>query len=202
MTGSKTLRSRLAGAGALLAVGVLVAGCGSSASSDGGGSSAAASGSHASGTPAADRALTIAITSGSHGPHLVGPDRRAIYLWEADRGGMSRCSGACAASWPPVIAKSKPSTGAGVKTRDLGLIRRSGGARQVTYAGHPLYYYAGDAAPGQTSGQGSDGFGARWWLVSPSGSAITGGHSSSSASLYPSAGSAASTGSSGSSGGW
>ncbi len=58
-------------------------------------------------------------------------------------------------------------------TADLGTITRSGGVKQVTYKGHPLYYFSGDSHPGQTSGQGSSAFGAKWWLVSPSGASIT-----------------------------
>jgi Secreted repeat of unknown function len=56
---------------------------------------------------------------------------------------------------------------------DLGTITRSDGSKQVTYDGHPLYYFSGDSGAGTASGQGSDGFGAKWWLVSPSGSDVT-----------------------------
>jgi len=61
----------------------------------------------------------------------------------------------------------------GAKASDLGTITRSDGSKQVTYDGHPLYYFSGDSGPGTAAGQGSDGFGAKWWLVSPSGSDIT-----------------------------
>ncbi len=60
------------------------------------------------------------------------------------------------------------------KASDLGTITRSDGTKQVTYDGHPLYYFVGDSAAGQTNGQGSDNFGAKWWLVAPSGAEITG----------------------------
>ena len=69
----------------------------------------------------------------------------------------------------------------------LGTISRGGGSRQVTYAGHPLYYFAGDTSSGDTKGQGSTGFGARWWIVSPAGKPITG---SPGAGSQPSGGSA------------
>jgi hypothetical protein len=55
----------------------------------------------------------------------------------------------------------------------LGIITRSDGGKQVTYDGHPLYYFSGDSGPGQANGQGSDGFGAKWWLVSPAGAGVT-----------------------------
>ena len=97
----------------------------------------------------------------------------------------------------------------GAKTADLGTITRSDGTKQVTYSGHPLYYFAGDSGPGQTNGQGSDNFGAKWWLVAPAGAKITvadaaasAGSSSSSAPASSSGSSAggSSTGSAG--GGW
>jgi hypothetical protein len=61
----------------------------------------------------------------------------------------------------------------GAKASDIGTITRSDGTKQVTYDGHPLYYFAGDSIPGMASGQGSDGFGAKWWLVAPTGSDVT-----------------------------
>ncbi len=109
----------------------------------------------------------------------------------ADAKGMSSCSGACAKAWPPLTTKGKPIASGSVKASQLGTIKRSDGTEQVTYDGHPLYYFD-RATPraGTTNGQGSDAFGAKWWLVSPSGSAITssgaqastGGSSSSSSS--------------------
>jgi hypothetical protein len=56
---------------------------------------------------------------------------------------------------------------------NLGTTGGGSGAQQVTYAGHPLYYFAGDQGDGQTNGEGSTAFGAAWWVVSPSGTAIT-----------------------------
>lgn len=179
MTQLTTIRTKSAAALAAVGVAGLVAACGSSAHANHQGS--------ASASPAADRTLQISVTSG----HLTGPGDRAIYLWEADRRDKSNCSGACAAAWPPVLSKSKPAAGHGVRSKDLSTIARGGGKRQVTYDGHPLYYFAGDRR-GTTSGQGSDGFGAKWWLVSPSGAAITSSHSSAKSS----------TGGSSSSGGW
>ena len=55
----------------------------------------------------------------------------------------------------------------------LATITRSDGSKQVAYGGHPLYYFAGDSATGDTNGEGVDGFGAKWWVVSPSGASIT-----------------------------
>jgi predicted lipoprotein with Yx(FWY)xxD motif len=87
---------------------------------------------------------------------------------------MSSCSGACAKVWPPLLSTATPAAAGGVNASDIATITRSNGTKQVTYKGHPLYYYVGDRSAGSTSGQGSDSFGAKWWLVAPSGGAIIG----------------------------
>jgi predicted lipoprotein with Yx(FWY)xxD motif len=115
----------------------------------------------------------IKTTAGSTGAFLTDSSGHAVYLWVKDGHNMSACSGACAGAWPPVTAKGSVTAGGSVKASDLGTITRSDGTKQVTYDGHPLYYFAGDSSAGQTSGQGSDGFGAKWWLVAPSGAQIT-----------------------------
>jgi predicted lipoprotein with Yx(FWY)xxD motif len=85
---------------------------------------------------------------------------------------MSACSGDCAHDWPPLTTAGMPTAGGAAKASLLGTIKRADGTREVTYAGHPLYYFAGDSAPKQTNGQGSDSFGSPWWVVSPAGQAI------------------------------
>jgi hypothetical protein len=72
-----------------------------------------------------------------------------------------------------VQASGTVAAGGSAMASDLGSITRSDGTKQVTYNGHPLYYYSGDSGPGQANGQGNDGFGAKWWLVDPSGSDVT-----------------------------
>jgi predicted lipoprotein with Yx(FWY)xxD motif len=96
-----------------------------------------------------------------------------VYLWVKDTGDASACTGACAGAWPPVTATGTVTASGSAKASDLGTITRSDGTKQVTYDGHPLYYFSGDSGPGTASGQGSDGFGAKWWLVAPSGSDVT-----------------------------
>jgi len=107
------------------------------------------------------------------GPMLVDGQGRTLYRWQADTRPTSRCSGACAQAWPPVTTMASVRSGAGVQPSLLGLVKRGGGSAQVTYAGHPLYRFAGDTAAGQDRGQGSRAFGARWWAVAPRGAAIT-----------------------------
>ena len=99
-----------------------------------------------------------------------------VYAFEADKGTKSACFGACAAAWPPVTTTSTHITVAGGAARSLvGQTTRPGGQRQLTYAGHPLYTFAGDASPGATNGQGSEAFGARWDVLTPEGQEVIGG---------------------------
>jgi len=72
-----------------------------------------------------------------------------------------------------VTATGSVTASGSAKASDLGTITRSDGTKQVTYDGHPLYFFVGDSGPGTAKGQGSDGFGAKWWLVSPAGSDVT-----------------------------
>jgi predicted lipoprotein with Yx(FWY)xxD motif len=116
------------------------------------------------------------------GTYLTDGTGRTIYLWVKDPTGKSMCEGPCAKYWPPVTAVGTVTAGGSAVSADLGTITRSDGTKQVTYNGHPLYYFLGDAStPGKTTGQGSDGFGAKWWLVAPSGASITAAGSGSTA---------------------
>ena len=98
---------------------------------------------------------------------------KAVYVWAKDTGDMSNCNGACASAWPPVTTTATATAAGSANASDIGTITRSDGTKQVTYDGHPLYYFAGDSGSGTASGQGSDGFGAKWWLVAPTGSDVT-----------------------------
>jgi predicted lipoprotein with Yx(FWY)xxD motif len=103
---------------------------------------------------------------------LVAGHGRTLYLFEKDKGGKSSCYGRCATFWPPVLTSGKPLAGPGAKASLLGMTRRSNGSAQVTYAGHPLYRFLEDKKPGQTKGEGSDAFGAEWYVLSPAGKKI------------------------------
>ncbi len=127
--------------------------------------------------------LTVKTESGPLGRYLADSSGRALYLFASDTGSKSTCAGACAAAWPPLIDKGSASAADGASAGDIATITRPDGAKQVTYAGHPLYYFAGDSAAGQTNGQGVDGFGALWWLVAPSGQKITAATASQSPSM-------------------
>jgi predicted lipoprotein with Yx(FWY)xxD motif len=166
----------------VLAVGasaVLLAACGGNSSGGGGssGSSGAAS-KYGGGTTAASAkpAAKVALTTehSNLGTMLTDGAKRTVYLFEKDAHGRSACAGACTGIWPPLTVGggAKPVAGKGVSAQLLGTTARPGGGRQVTYAGHPLYYYAADQHPGQTGGQGLDQFGAEWYVLAPKGTAI------------------------------
>ncbi|MDP9259419.1 MAG: hypothetical protein M3Q31_23105 [Actinomycetota bacterium] len=114
----------------------------------------------------------LALSRSHLGSILVDNQGRTLYLFEKDRRGRSSCDGACSTYWPPLLTHGKPAAAGGVKKSLLGVTRRAGGATQVTYAGHPLYRFTGDAKPGQTSGQNSHAFGADWYVVSAAGKKI------------------------------
>jgi predicted lipoprotein with Yx(FWY)xxD motif len=177
--------------GVPVAAGLLAAACGTAAGSTTAGSTPA-------GTPASGSATATVIEShaGSAGSFLTNGSGRAVYLWAADSMNKSTCSGACAGAWPPVTATGQVTAADGAKAAELGTITRSDGTKQVTYDGHPLYYFAGDSGPGQTNGQGSDSFGAKWWLVAPAGTKITAADAAASAGSPSSAAPATSSGSS------
>jgi len=115
---------------------------------------------------------TVQVRRTGLGKILVDSDGRTLYLFKKDTGSKSRCSGSCAVNWPPLLATGRPKAGSGVKGSKLGTTRRSNGKTQVVYNRHPLYRFVGDTKPGNTSGQGLNAFGARWFVVSPAGNQI------------------------------
>jgi predicted lipoprotein with Yx(FWY)xxD motif len=117
---------------------------------------------------------TVDVAHSRLGNILVDSQGRTLYLWQADTGSQSTCGGACAAAWPPLLTSRAPTAGSGVDASLPGTTRRSGGAAQATYNQHPLYLFKGDAASGQTNGQGSTGFSATWHVLSPASNQITG----------------------------
>jgi predicted lipoprotein with Yx(FWY)xxD motif len=107
------------------------------------------------------------------GRYLVDSQGHSVYLFEKDEDGESYCSGACAAVWPPLETSTAPRGGAGVQEAELGTIERPDGDMQVTYHGHPLYYYAADAStPDNTKGEDIEQFGAGWYLVGAHGQPV------------------------------
>jgi predicted lipoprotein with Yx(FWY)xxD motif len=132
-----------------------------------------ASGSTGSGT-------LLKVGPSNLGRVLVDAHGKTLYVWAHDKGTKSTCNGDCAEYWPPLLTHGKPVAAGGAKASLLGTSRRSDGRMQVTYAGHPLYYFVQDRKPGQTTGEGLTGFGGRWDPVSAAGTAVRGRSDSSS----------------------
>ena len=153
---------------ALGVVAVAVAGCGGGGTHGGSSSSTAP-------TPSSGGGPSVKLASTKLGKVLVDAHGRTLYLFEADKGPVSACGGACAGVWPPLTTTGKPIAGPGVTASKLGTAKRTDGATEVTYSGHPLYTYAGDSAPGQTTGQGLDDYGAEWYALSAVGGKIDNG---------------------------
>ena len=111
----------------------------------------------------------LSVRSSEYGPTLFGPAGKVVYVFGADRGSTSHCYGACAAAWPPVLTTGAPSAGAGVDAKLLGTAKRKDGKTQVTYKGHPLYYYSADKV-GKVMCQHANMHGGVWLIVKPDGS--------------------------------
>lgn len=130
------------------------------------------------------------------GKMLVGPTGRTLYRYTVDSKGVNRCTkvAVCAKYWPQLLVKAgtKPTAGAGVKASLLGTIKAAHGKAQVTYAGYPLYYFAGDTKAGATSGQG---FESKWYVVDTKGALVKHAASSGSASPAPTTTSSSTSGS-------
>lgn len=116
-------------------------------------------------------ASAVSIKSTSLGKILVDAHGRTLYLFAADKPNVSTLSSAGLVAWPAFRATAKtPQAGNGASTAMIATIAATS---QVTYAGHPLYYFVGDHGSGETNGQGLNKFGARWYVVGPGGNAIT-----------------------------
>lgn len=162
-----TLSRYRPGAVAALAGALLLAAC--TANGGGGSPSSAASASTAassaaSPSEAATGAVVLKVATTSAGSTLTGAGGMTLYFFAKDSTGKSACSGGCATNWPPLTVQA--TAGDGVQASLLGSITRDDGSTQVTYAGHPLYYYAADKAAGDANGQGVLGV---WFIANPAG---------------------------------
>jgi predicted lipoprotein with Yx(FWY)xxD motif len=155
-----------------VAAAVVIAGCGGTSY---GGAPASGSSPAPAPTKTASAAGTVELASTKFGKILVDSHGRTLYLFAADKGTTSTCSGACASLWPPLTSSATAKAGPGVTSSLLGTTKRGDGSTEITYAGHPLYYYAGDTAAGQTTGQDISQFGAKWFVLTANGTEITHG---------------------------
>jgi predicted lipoprotein with Yx(FWY)xxD motif len=154
-------------AGGIASAALLATACGGSSPS-----TAAASPASSPAASPAGTAATIAVATTKLGQILVDGKGLTLYLFVADTGTASTCNSSCATVWPPVLTTGAPQAGTGATASLLGTTTRTDGTTEVTYAGHPLYYFVQDKSAGDTTGQGVNSFGALWWVLSPSGTAI------------------------------
>ena len=110
---------------------------------------------------------TVAVASSSLGQILVDTEGRTLYAFTKDKGDQSACSGECATNWPALTGTATAGTGAQASL--LSTSMQPNGTSQVTYDGRPLYYFAGDAKPGDTNGQG---VGDVWFVLTADGALV------------------------------
>lgn len=150
----------LRGAGVLAAGAIALSACGSVGYS----SSRASAGTTAPARSAPPPApATVKVTSTRLGLTLVAANGMTLYRFDKDTATTSKCSGACAVTWP-ALTVAATAAGSADLGGSLGVSIRADGTKQVTYQGHPLYRYAGDQQPGDTNG---DGIGGIWHAVRP-----------------------------------
>jgi predicted lipoprotein with Yx(FWY)xxD motif len=162
----------------LVAVAVLAAACGggSAPTASGGGTSSQAPATSAAPTTTTSAAPTTAGSSvtlktqnGTAGVWLADQAGRTLYIFTKDTGTTSTCYGACATAWPPLTTTGTVAVSGNVSASQLGTTTRTDGTKQVTYAGHPLYYFQSDTSPGMVKGQAVQGV---WYLIGPAGNVI------------------------------
>jgi predicted lipoprotein with Yx(FWY)xxD motif len=168
-------------AAAVPIVAALLAGCGSSSKSTTSAPSAAPT---STSTSASTPAATSSAPSATTGPLVttkqsklgtvlaVGQKKLTVYLFEADNSSKSTCLGACTSVWPPVTTTGQPRAGGQAVASNVGMVTRSDGTVQVTYKGHPLYFYSKDGDVSDAYGQGIKSFGAGWYVLAASGNKI------------------------------
>jgi predicted lipoprotein with Yx(FWY)xxD motif len=158
------MNRKLLVAGAFSVITVLTTACGSSPST---GST------NPSPSPAGTGAKVAVANNAKLGQILVDDKGMTLYLFVKDTGTSSTCYDQCATFWPPFLTTGTPQAGTGANQSLLGTTTRTDGKVEVTYAGHPLYYFQKDKAAGDITGQGVNGFGDLWWVLTPAGAANT-----------------------------
>jgi predicted lipoprotein with Yx(FWY)xxD motif len=100
---------------------------------------------------------------------VTDPRGRTLYVFTRETTTRSRCYGACAKAWPPLITRGRPRAGSGARSGLVGTTRRRDGRIQVTYRGHPVYHYVGDRTPGEVLCQNVAEYGGTWLVADPAG---------------------------------
>jgi predicted lipoprotein with Yx(FWY)xxD motif len=171
------MKNRTLAAVSVVALGIALTACGSSnkkTTSTAAGSAASKPASTPSSTPSryGGGGVKVALRKVSFGKVLVGPNSHTVYLFLKDTGTTSQCNGKCAKVWAPLTSSGQAQAGSGLNQSLLGTSKRSDGTMQITYGGHPLYYYDDDKKPGMTEGEGKKEFGAEWYAVGADGKKV------------------------------
>lgn len=155
------------------ALAVVVAGCGSEDASPGPAETGTTSEEptetpEPSPTETTKSGTTITTDVSEFGTMLFGADKQAIYIWEVEESSKPECYGDCAEAWPPVLTEGEPVASGEVAAAKLGTTKRKDGSLQVTYNGHPLYYYAHEG-PNEVKCHNVSTHGGLWWVIQPDG---------------------------------
>jgi predicted lipoprotein with Yx(FWY)xxD motif len=175
----------LAAVAAIALVGALIASCGGDDDSDGEvaapeaaagaeAEDASGSGTQQGSKPKKDEESPgeqLEVRDSEFGTILVDDQDETLYLFDKETSDASECYGDCAAAWPPYLTEGEPQAGKGIDQGLLGTTERDDGTSQVTYNGHPLYYYVDDP-PGQVLCHNVEEFGGLWLVVTPEGNAV------------------------------
>jgi predicted lipoprotein with Yx(FWY)xxD motif len=152
------MRARFVMLGAVLTLGLAACG-GSGGSKD-----------HTSAAPkAAADSAGIKVSQSSLGPILTDQNGRTLYGFANDKQGTSSCTKECIATWPGLVSRGPVAVGQGVQQGLLKKIQRAEGTEQAVYGAWPLYYYVGDAGPGDVDGEGVDGV---WFVIDANGKLV------------------------------
>lgn len=167
------MKRALLAAMTIIAGSLFVAGCGSSSSKPSSPSSSPASKGGGAASASGGAAAKVTTKHSKLGTILAaGRQDLTVYLFERDKGSKSSCMGACAAVWPPVTTSGSPAALGKAMSVDIGTTMRPDGIAQVTYKGHPLYYFHRDKDHGDSYGEGIRSFGASWYALTPSGKKV------------------------------
>jgi len=120
-------------------------------------------------TGAAAGAVTLQLANSTLGKILVDGDGNTLYLFGNDAPNAPACDTGCLGNWPALVSDGAATVGEGLNVADVGTVTAADGSTQVTFSGHPLYSFAGDAAPGDVNGQGLGGV---WYVVGADGNAV------------------------------
>ncbi|CAG4934134.1 unnamed protein product, partial [Acidithrix sp. C25] len=109
---------------------------------------------------------TIMVEKTNYGMVLAAPDGHTLYMRLGDTPTYPGCKATCSLAFPPVLTNGAPQASGGILAGYLGVLTSPTKGEQIAYAGHPLYTYSGDTAPGQLNAQGAGGI---WFAITPTG---------------------------------